>query len=314
MLIQTLPPRRMCRVMAIRALSICRLVTYAGSRAWMPHSPKVTAVPPLAAPERSGWCCLRCLTRRGMSIGQPSDPLLVSRSTAVGAGGGRPRRGGLLAGQLALRDVALVDQDLHADPAEGRAGLVEPVVDVRPEGVQRHAPLAVELRAAHLGAAEAARALHPDPLGAGAQRGLHALAHGAAEGDAARELLGDALGDQLRVDLGVAHLEDVQLDLLARQLLELRADAVGLRAAAPDHDARAGGVDVDADPVPGALDLDAADARALHALRHELADGHVLLDVVAVALPALGPGREPPALVLGGDAEAEPVRVDLLPH
>src|SRR6202012_3364987 len=54
MLIQTLPPRRMCRVMAIRAASICRLVTYECSRAWMPNSPKLTAVPPLALPWRSG--------------------------------------------------------------------------------------------------------------------------------------------------------------------------------------------------------------------------------------------------------------------
>src|SRR3954449_8294443 len=69
MLIQTLPPRLMCRVIAIRADSICRLVTYAGSSAWMPYSPNVTRVPPLAGPERFGWCCLRCLTRRGISIG-----------------------------------------------------------------------------------------------------------------------------------------------------------------------------------------------------------------------------------------------------
>src|SRR3954451_23893172 len=71
MLIQTLPPRLMWRVMAIRADSICRFVTYAGSRAWMPYSPNVTRVPPLAAPLRLGRCCLRCLTRRGMSIGSP---------------------------------------------------------------------------------------------------------------------------------------------------------------------------------------------------------------------------------------------------
>src|SRR6266568_8052441 len=33
----------------------------------MPYSPNVTLVPPLAAPDRLGWCCLRCLTLRGMS-------------------------------------------------------------------------------------------------------------------------------------------------------------------------------------------------------------------------------------------------------
>src|SRR3954451_734375 len=80
MLIQTFPPRRMCRVIAIRADSICRFVTYAGSSAWMPNSPNVTAVPPLAAPLRPGWCCLRCLTLRGMSI---SSALLGGRGVRV---------------------------------------------------------------------------------------------------------------------------------------------------------------------------------------------------------------------------------------
>ena len=36
MLIQTLPPRLMWRVMAIRAASIWRAVIHPGSRAWMP--------------------------------------------------------------------------------------------------------------------------------------------------------------------------------------------------------------------------------------------------------------------------------------
>src|SRR5215211_437927 len=97
MLIQTFPPRRMCRVMAIRADSICRFVTYAGSRAWMAYSPKLIDVPPLALPERLGWCCLRCLTRRGMSTG--SAPLLVGRGVLgrLGSGGlgGRRPGGGL---------------------------------------------------------------------------------------------------------------------------------------------------------------------------------------------------------------------------
>src|SRR5262249_36473010 len=42
-----------------------------------------------------------------------------------------------------LRRFALVDPDLDADPAERRAGLVEAVVDVGAQGVQRHAALAV---------------------------------------------------------------------------------------------------------------------------------------------------------------------------
>ena len=105
--------------------------------------------------------------------------------------------------------------------------------------------------------------------------------------DAAGQLLGDTLRDELRVDLGVLHLEDVELHLLAGELLEVAADAVGLGAAATDDDARTGGVDVDADPVTGALDLDPADAGALHALGHEAADRDVFLDVVAVGCALL---------------------------
>src|SRR3954467_9003404 len=176
----------------------------------------------------------------------------ATRGTPTAAGNPGARRGlGLTLGAGA-RDLALVDPDLDADPAEGRLGLVEAVVDVGSQRVQGHAALAVELGARHLGAVEAAGALDPDTLGTGAHRGLHRLAHRAAELHAARELLGHALGDQLRVDLGVLDLEDVELDLLAGQLLELAADPVGLRAAAADHDARAGGVDVHPDPVAGA--------------------------------------------------------------
>src|SRR5215475_9642213 len=275
MLIHTFPPRRMCRVIAIRADSICRFVTYAGSSAWMPYSPKLTRVAPLAAPERSGWCCLRCLTLRGTSmasalpslgagtggrcVGSLGDRRLGGGATGIGARAGAAGRAGparasrpvaaltaltavaalttvaalpaLLLAQRGFGDlplawpaqhVALVDPDLDADPAERRAGLVHPVVDVRPQRVQRHPTLAVELRPGHLRSAQPAGALHPDALYSRAlQRRLHGLAHGPAEAHPARQLLGHALRDQLRVRLGVLHLENVELHLLAGELLQL---------------------------------------------------------------------------------------------
>src|SRR3954471_3691218 len=86
--------------------------------------------------------------------------------------------------------VALVAPDLHADAAEGGAGLVDAVVDVRAERVQRHPALAVELRPAHLGAPQTSGALRPDALDLrAALRGLHRLAHGTTEADPAGELL-----------------------------------------------------------------------------------------------------------------------------
>ena len=58
-------------------------------------------------------------------------------------------------------------------------------------------------------------------------------------------------------------------------------------AATTDDDARARGVDVHPNPLSGALDLDLRDARSLHALTQQLANLHVLFDVVAVALALL---------------------------
>src|SRR5881394_1234484 len=281
----------------------------------MPYSPKVTRVPPLAAPLLFGWCCLRCLTRRGISIGSALLGCGCGRRSRwlggnglgchgrlhrLGGGGfdrcgrGLRRRcaavtnatvarttgrtvttraavalvasaqGSLRRLLLARHDlVALIDPDLHADPAESGAGLVETEVDVGPQGVQRHPTLAVELRPGHLGTTETARALHPDPLRTALERGLHRLAHRATERHPAGQLLGHALRDELGVDLRGLDLEDVEVDVLAGQLLEIAADAVGLRAPSADDDARPRGVDVDVDPVTGALDLDPADAGAL---------------------------------------------------
>ena len=269
-------------------------------------------------PERSGAAAGGRLDRSG----RRGAPGLGARAGCAGRAG--PARAPLRAlpallahrglGRLALGAgadrVALVDPDLHADAAERRPGLVLAVVDHGAQRVQRDPALAVELGAGHLRAAEPAAALHPDALDARAlQRRLHGLAHRPAEADPAGQLLGHALRDELRVGLRVLHLEDVQLHLLAGELLQLAADPVGLRAAAADDDARPGGVDVDADPVTGALDLDLGDAGALHALAHHAPDRHVFLDVVLVQLV-----RVPPGLPVGRDTEPEPVRVYLLTH
>ena len=105
-------------------------------------------------------------------------------------------------------------------------------------------------------------ALHPDAEGAGLLGVLHGALHGPAEGDATGELVGDALGDQRGVELGLLDLLDVELDLVvAGDLGEPGAQAVGLGATAADDDAGTGGVHVDAQAVTGALDLDAADRR-----------------------------------------------------
>ena len=186
---------------------------------------------------------------------------------------------------------------------------MEAVVDVGPQGVQRHLALAVELRATHLSTAQTTGALNPDAPGAGAHRALLRLTHRPPELHPGSKLLGHALSDQLGVGLGVLDLEDVQLNLLAGELLQVAADALGLGTVASDDNARARGEDVHPDPVPSALDLHRGNAGPLQALGQQPADLDVLADVVGVQLV-----RVPAALVISGDAKAEAVRVDLLTH
>src|SRR5699024_9899399 len=232
--------------------------------------------------------------------------LAIARSTApagavgpVAAATGTPGGlGGLFASEFLLGHVALVDPHLHADAAEGGVGFEESLVDVRPEGVQGHTTFPVELPPAHLPSAPTAGALNLHAPRAGARRGLHALAPGAAEGDARGEPLGDALGNVRRVEFGVPACEDGELALLAGELRELLAQSVSFRSATPDDDPGASGVQVDVDPIAGAFDLYLGDAGPFELVGDQLADLHVLLDVVAVTLPFTGGVREPTGAVV----------------
>src|SRR5688500_5083705 len=148
-LIHTFPPRLILRVIATRAASIWRFVIHAASSDFRPYSPNWTVVPPLARPALRPRCCLRCLTRFGVSMGLATPPVtlrgvqycgrghLITTSaltaaapaaTPATAGGPvartaaalRRRRGVAVHRQVALgHHLALVDPALDADAPEG---------------------------------------------------------------------------------------------------------------------------------------------------------------------------------------------------
>src|SRR5262245_53194922 len=163
---------------------------------------------------------LRCLTRRGISM--TSAPL-------PGLGRGLGRREGLAPTPLD-GDLALVDPDLDPDPAVGRVRMHLPVADVGAQRPERDPPLAVPLPAAHLGAAEPAGERDPDALGAGLHRPLDGLLHRLLVGDAAGQLLGDVERDEVRVQLRLADLADLELDLALGQLADLLAQDLDVLA------------------------------------------------------------------------------------
>ena len=76
--IQTLPPRLMKRVIAIRAASICRAVIQPHSIAFKPYSPNASEEPRQALPVIRPRCALRYLTFFGINMAFYS-PLLITR-------------------------------------------------------------------------------------------------------------------------------------------------------------------------------------------------------------------------------------------
>ena len=178
--------------------------------------------------------------------------------------------------------------------------------------MQRHATLAVPLATAHLCAVEPAGALNPDALGAGLASGLDGLAHGATEGDAALELLGDGLGDEVGVELGALDLDDVDGDLTLGglgDLLEVGAETVDLGALLADDDAGTSGVDGDLHLVAGALDVDARKRGARETLLEIRADLDVVAEVLGIVLIGVPTGTP-----LLGRAETEAGRLYLVTH
>ena len=73
-------------------------------------------------------------------------------------------------------------------------------------------------------------------------------------------------------------------------------------------------MDINANTLASALDLNLRDARALHAGAEQLADLHILIDVVAVTLTLLCGVGEPARREVGRDAQPEAVRIDFLAH
>src|SRR6201996_5782525 len=176
--------------------------------------------------------------------------------------------------------------------------------------MQRHAAFAVPLHARDFRAAQAARAVDTDAFGAETHRRLHGALHGAAERDAALELLRDRFGDQGRIQLGLPDLDDVDDDVGIGDVGDLLAQLVDVGALLADHDTRTGRVDGDAALLVRTLDHDARHCGLLQFLVQDLAD----LDVFVQQLAVFGLAGEPAGIPGPVDAETQADRIDLLTH
>ena len=211
--------------MARRAASISRAVMRARLVAFRPYSPNETELPRWARPVFVPLNCLRYLVRLGCCMDITTDLVGSRRRGRGGSGSGGGIRGGALrslggfdvrglCGELGLVEhFALEDPDLDADDAVRGAGFAEAVVDVGAERVQRHAAFAGPFRARDFRTVQTARQANLHAEGARTHGAHHGALHGAAEHHALLDLLGDAVGHELRIELGLADLGDVQADV-----------------------------------------------------------------------------------------------------
>ena len=133
--------------------------------------------------------------------------------------------------------------------------------------MQGHLAFAVPLGAAHFCATKTARALHANSECAGALGILHCALHRPAERYAICELVCHALSHESCVELRGLDLNDVELNArIAGDLGDHLAKFVSLSTFTTNHDAGTGGVNIDAEFVTCALDLDAADGCGLETL------------------------------------------------
>jgi hypothetical protein len=183
-------------------------------------------------------------TTTATAISAPTISATVTAISAVIAG--------LAAGAVVF---LLVDPALDTNDAVNGAGFGEAVVERDAESLKRDFAFAVSFSAGDVRTTEATGATEADAFGTEFHGGLQGAFHGAAEADPALKLHGDLLGHQLGVKLGLADLDDVDLDL--RSFAEI-ADFLGhhfdFLALTTDDETGTGGVKCDADAVPSALD------------------------------------------------------------
>src|SRR5882672_5187614 len=282
-----------------------------GAIAFRPNCPNDNVAPEVATPWIRPLCAFRNFVFFGCIMAYALKPFLF-RSSSVAT---RPRSvafGHLLVlrHRIVLQDFALEDPDLDAAGAERGERGRHAVIDIGAQRVQRHAAFAIPFHARDFGAAEAARAVDTNALGAKTHRRLHRALHGAAERDAALQLLRDRFGNQGGVEFGLADFDDVDDDVGSRDIGNPLAQLVDVGALLADHDTRTRRVDRHAALLVRTLDHDAGDSRLLEFLVQDLADLDVLMQQLAVFVLA----GEPTGIPRTVDAETQSDWIDLLTH
>src|SRR6202140_839995 len=282
-----------------------------GAIALRPNWPNDNVAPEVATPWIRPLCAFRNLVFFGCIMAlRPQSSKIALSSVAARPGIVALGHFLVLGHRVVLKDFALEYPDLDAAGAEGGERRRHPVIDVGAQRMQRHAAFAIPFHARDFGAAETARAVDTNALGAETHRRLHRGLHGAAERDAALELLRDRFGDQRGIELRLADLDDVDDDVGGGDVGNPLAQLVDVGALLADHDAGTRGVDRHPALLVRTLDHDSGDRRLLELLVQDLADFDILVQQLAVFVLA----GEPTGIPRPVDAKTQPDWIDLLTH
>src|ERR1700682_53904 len=282
-----------------------------GAIAFRPNCPNDNVAPEVATPWIRPLCAFRTFVFFGCIMAYALKPSLL-RSSSVAT---RPRIVAfghllVLGHRVVLKDFDLEDPDLDAAGAERGERARHAVIDIVTQRVQRHPPFAIPFHARDFSAAETARAVDTNALGAKTHRRLHRAFHGAAERDAARELPRARFGDQRGVELRLADFDDVDDDVGGGDVGNPLAQLVDVGALLADHDAGTRGMDRHGALLVRTLNHDPGDRRLLQFLVQDLADFDILVQQLAVFVLA----GEPTGIPRPVDAETQPDWIDLLTH
>src|ERR1700716_4170029 len=282
-----------------------------GAIAFRPNCPNDNAAPEVAVPWIRPLCAFRnfvffgCIMAYALKPSKTQSSRIAARTRAIALGHLL-----VLGHRIVLQDFALEDPDLDAAGAERGERGRHPVIDVGAQRVQRHAAFAIPFHTRDFGAAETARAVDANALGAKAHRRLHRALHGAAKRDAALELLRDRFGNQRGVELRLTDLDDVDDDVGGGDIGNPLAQLVDVGALLADHDAGTRGMDRHAALLVRTLDHAPGDGCLLQFLVQDLADFDILVQQLAVFVLAGEPTRIPRPV----DAETKSDWIDLLTH
>src|SRR5262249_52525389 len=134
-------------------------------------------------------------------------------------------------------------------------------VNVRTERVQRNAAFAIPLGPRDFATIQTAGDANLHTQRAAAHRAHHSALHGAPEHHALLDLLRNAVGNELRIELGLSDLSDIQTYVgngHSEQLRRLQAQLLDILALLADHDSRTRRLNRDVDLLRRTLDLNPA--------------------------------------------------------